>query len=37
VDAFAPLRDARWKRISEADFLTTAEKRELLGFKPLSS
>ena len=37
VDALAPLRDARWKRISEADFLTTAEKRELLGFKPLSS
>ncbi len=37
VDALSPLREARWKRISEADFLTTAEKREMLGFKPLSS
>lgn len=37
VDALAPLRDARWQRIREADFLTTAEKRELLGFPPMGA
>ncbi|PIB24969.1 phage portal protein [Amylibacter kogurei] len=31
IPALATERDARWKRISEADFLTDAEKRSLLG------
>lgn len=32
VPALAPRRDALWARVKEADFLTTEEKRELLGF-----
>lgn len=32
VLALAPRRDALWARVKEADFLTTEEKRELLGF-----
>lgn len=31
VPALAVERDAQWKRVSEADFLTRAEKRRLLG------
>jgi len=32
VPALAPRRDALWARVKEADFLTTEEKRTLLGF-----
>ncbi len=35
VEALAGERDARWQRISKADFLTPNEKREALGYGPL--
>ena len=35
IDALATERDARWQRISKADFLTVSEKREALGYGPL--
>lgn len=31
ISALAPERESQWRRISEADFLSTAEKRHLLG------
>jgi HK97 family phage portal protein len=31
VPALAAERDAQWKRVADADFLTNAEKRALLG------
>ena len=31
VPALAPEREAQWRRVAEADFLTDAEKRRLLG------
>ena len=31
VPALAAERDAQWRRVVEADFLTSAEKRRLLG------
>ena len=34
VDALSSERDALWKRVSEADFLETDEKRRLLGLAP---
>jgi HK97 family phage portal protein len=33
VEALAPDRDALWKRINEATFLTAAEKREAVGYR----
>jgi HK97 family phage portal protein len=33
VEALAPDRDALWKRVNEATFLTAAEKREAVGYK----
>ncbi len=36
VPALAAERDAQWSRVAEADFLTTAEKRQLLGLPALS-
>ena len=35
VPALASERDAQWARVAQADFLTTAEKREMLGLPPL--
>jgi len=35
VPALAAERDAQWKRVSDADFLTQAEKRSLLGLPPV--
>lgn len=35
IPALAPKREMIWKRISEADFLTTNEKRQALGYSPL--
>ena len=35
VPALSTEREALWKRISEADFLTEAEKRAALGLPPL--
>ena len=35
IPALADERDAQWKRIGEASFLTDAEKRALLGLPPL--
>jgi len=35
VPALATERDAQWSRVAEADFLTIAEKRQLLGLPPL--
>lgn len=32
VEALAPDRDALWKRVNEASFLTAAEKREAVGY-----
>ena len=37
VEALAPEREARWKRISQADFLTDDEKRQALGYAPLNN
>lgn len=34
VSALSAERDAQWKRIGEAEFLTEAEKRSLLGLPP---
>ena len=31
IAALAPEREAQWKRVAAADFLTDAEKRTLLG------
>ncbi|KMK67715.1 phage portal protein [Puniceibacterium sp. IMCC21224] len=36
VPALATERDAQWSRVSNADFLTAAEKRVLLGLPPLA-
>ena len=36
VPALAAERDAQWQRVSQADFLSDAEKRALLGLPPLS-
>ena len=36
VPALATERDAQWRRVSEAAFLTDAEKRALLGLPPLA-
>lgn len=36
VPALASERDAQWNRVSNADFLTSAEKRRLLGLPPLA-
>jgi phage portal protein BeeE len=35
ISALSAERDAQWRRISEADFLTAAEKRNLLGLPAL--
>ncbi len=35
IEALSGERDARWQRIAKADFLTTNEKREALGYGPL--
>ena len=35
VPALAAERDAQWNRVASADFLSTAEKRALLGLPPL--
>jgi HK97 family phage portal protein len=32
VEALAPDRDALWKRVNDASFLTTAEKRQAVGY-----
>jgi HK97 family phage portal protein len=34
VPALTAERDAQWRRVSEADFLTEAEKRSILGLQP---
>ncbi|MEO1317419.1 MAG: phage portal protein, partial [Pseudomonadota bacterium] len=34
VPALAEERDALWQRVGDADFLTAAEKRALLGLAP---
>ena len=36
VPALADERDQQWKRVGEADFLTVAEKRALLGLPPVA-
>ena len=36
IPALAGERDAQWARVAGADFLTRAEKRELLGLPPLA-
>lgn len=36
IPALSPRREALWSRIESASFLTNNEKRELLGFPPLS-
>ncbi|MCV2868527.1 phage portal protein [Defluviimonas sp. WL0002] len=36
VPALASERDQQWKRVGEADFLTQAEKRAILGLPPLA-
>lgn len=36
VQALASERDAQWRRVAEAEFLTTAEKRRLLGLPALA-
>ena len=36
VPALAAERDAQWRRVADADFLTTAEKRALLGLPRLA-
>ncbi|SIN89099.1 phage portal protein [Vannielia litorea] len=37
VPALATEREAQWRRVSEAEFLTAAEKRALLGLPPLEA
>ena len=34
VPALAAEREAQWRRVSEAEFLSDAEKRQLLGLPP---
>ena len=34
ITALSEDRERLWKQVSDADFLTRSEKRELLGFKP---
>jgi HK97 family phage portal protein len=36
VPALAAERDAQWARVSQADFLSQAEKRSILGLPPLA-
>ena len=36
VPALADERDQQWKRVGEADFLTQAEKRAMLGLPPMA-
>lgn len=36
VPALAAEREAQWRRVSSADFLTAAEKRSLLGLPPIA-
>ena len=36
IPALATERDAQWKRVADADFLSTAEKRALLGLPKLA-
>ncbi len=36
VPALSAEREAQWRRVSEASFLTDAEKRSLLGLPPLA-
>ena len=36
VPALAAERDAQWRRVADADFLSDAEKRRLLGLPPLT-
>lgn len=35
VESFAADQDAKWTRLSQAEFLTADEKRQALGFEPL--
>ncbi|MDF1872994.1 phage portal protein [Vannielia sp.] len=35
VAALGPEREAQWRRVAEADFLSPAEKRSMLGLPPL--
>jgi HK97 family phage portal protein len=35
IPALSAERDAQWRRVAEADFLTDAEKRRLLGLPPM--
>jgi phage portal protein BeeE len=35
VPALAGERDQQWKRVGEAEFLSQAEKRAILGLPPL--
>ena len=35
VMALGPEREALWRRVAQADFLTAAEKRQMLGLPPL--
>ena len=37
VAALGPERDAQWRRVADADFLTDAEKRALLGLPPVAA
>ena len=37
VEALASEREARWQRIAKADFLSTNEKREALGYGPVQN
>lgn len=37
VDALSAERDAAWRRIDEASFLTDAEKREAAGYSPVAA
>ncbi|WP_138465163.1 phage portal protein [Poseidonocella sp. HB161398] len=37
IPALAAERDAQWRRVAEADFLTAAEKRQMLGLPPLEA
>ncbi len=36
VPALAQERDAQWARVANADFLSTAEKRQMLGLPPMA-
>jgi phage portal protein BeeE len=35
IPALSAERDAQWRRVAQAEFLTAAEKRALLGLPPL--